>query len=98
MRIRHADVERDAGACAAIYAPYVRDSVISLELVPPTELEYAERIRKYAAAYAFLVAVEDEQPGNERVVGFAYGSQHRERAGYRFAADVSVYMDTRFHR
>ena len=37
MLIRDADPERDAVACAAIYAPYVSDSVISLELVPPTD-------------------------------------------------------------
>ena len=31
MLIRDANAERDAGACAEIYAPYVTDTVISLE-------------------------------------------------------------------
>jgi len=31
-------------------------------------------------------------------IGFAYGSPHRERAAYRWAADVSVYLAARAHR
>jgi len=32
------------------------------------------------------------------VVGFAYGSPHRERPAYRWAADVSVYLAAHAHR
>jgi phosphinothricin acetyltransferase len=32
------------------------------------------------------------------VVGFAYGCPHRERAAYRFVAEVSAYVDPPFHR
>ena len=32
------------------------------------------------------------------MVGFAYGSPHRERAAYRWSAEVSVYVDSRNHR
>jgi phosphinothricin acetyltransferase len=88
VQIRHADPERDAAACAAIYAPYVRDTVISFELEPPDERELADRIERYSRSHAWLVA---EDGG--RVVGFAYGCPHRERAAYRWAADVSVYVD-----
>ena len=31
-------------------------------------------------------------------IGFAYGSPHRERAAYRWAADVSVYLAARAQR
>jgi hypothetical protein len=34
--IRDASAERDAAPCAAIYAPYVSDTFISLEERPPT--------------------------------------------------------------
>lgn len=87
MSVRHAEPARDAPACAAIYAPYVTESVISLELRAPTVDEFAERIERYAATHPFLVA---DTAG--RVEGFAYGAPHRERAGYRWACDVSVYV------
>ena len=34
----------DAAACAAIYAPYVRETAISFELDPPTSEQMAARI------------------------------------------------------
>jgi L-amino acid N-acyltransferase YncA len=92
MQIRHADPQRDAAACAGIYAPYVRETPISFELHPPTEAELADRIERYSSTHAWLVA---EDAG--AVVGFAYACPHRERAAYRWAADVSVYVD-REHR
>jgi phosphinothricin acetyltransferase len=91
--IRHADANRDAAGCAAIYAPYVTDTMISFEYEPPVETEIATRIRRYASTHAWLVA---EQSGE--IVGFAYGSPHRERDAYRWAADVSVYIAPEVHR
>lgn len=90
--IRHADPQRDAAACAAIYAPYVRDSVISFEETPPLADEMARRIASTSVTHPWLVA---ENAGV--VVGFAYGCPHRARAAYRWAAEVSVYID-RAHR
>jgi L-amino acid N-acyltransferase YncA len=90
LSVRDADPARDAAACAAIYAPYVSESVASFEAEPPTEQELAARI---AAAHVWLVA---EQGGV--TIGYAYGSMHRERAAYRWAADVAVYIDAMYHR
>jgi phosphinothricin acetyltransferase len=85
--IRHADPARDGAACAAIYAPYVADTAISFEQDPPSADDMAARIERFSATHAWLVAEHDG-----RVVGFAYGCPHRERAAYRWAADVSVYI------
>jgi len=90
MIVRSADPERDAAACAAIYAPYVSDSVISFEETPPDADEFARRI---GAAHCWLVA---EQGG--ATVGYAYAAPHAERAAYRWAADVAVYIDAAHHR
>lgn len=79
----------DASACAAIYAPYVTDSIISFEEEPPST---AEMLRRIEAAHAWLVAEHENE-----VVGFAYGSAHRDRAAYRWAADVAIYLDSRLH-
>ena len=93
MLIRDADAHRDAAACAAIYAPYVTDTVISLEETPPTERDFQRRIENTTHTHPWLVA-EDEQD----VVGYAYAARHRERASYRWATDVAVYVATTHHR
>jgi L-amino acid N-acyltransferase YncA len=80
-------------ACAAIYGEYVRDTVISLEEEPPDAAEMTGRIERTARTHPWLVA---EDAG--RVVGYAYGSPHRERASYRWATDVSVYIEPASHR
>lgn len=90
MRVRDADAGRDAQACAAIYAPYVTDSVISFEDQVPSTLEMQRRI---AGAHVWLLAEIDDRP-----VGYAYGSTHRERSAYRWAADVAIYIDRDHHR
>ena len=87
MLIRDASAERDAGPCAAIYAPYVRDTPISLEETPPTPTEIAERIETTARTHPWLVAEEADE-----VIGYAYATRHRERACYRWATDVTVYV------
>jgi len=91
--IRHADPDADAAAFAAIYAPYVSDSVISFELEPPSAEEMAERIRAGTATHPWLVF---EEGG--KVLGFAYGGQHHHRAAYRWSADVTVYVARGMHR
>jgi L-amino acid N-acyltransferase YncA len=90
---RHADPQRDAAACAAIYAPNVDPGVASFEDRAPTADEMAERIATSARSYPWLVAERDG-----RVAGYAYGSQHRTRAAYRWAVDVTVYVDPALHR
>ncbi len=88
MQIRSANPRRDASACASIYAPYVRETAISFEEHPPEATAFAERMEGTARTHPWLVAEDAGQ-----VVGFAYGCRHRERAAYRWAADVSVYVD-----
>jgi phosphinothricin acetyltransferase len=77
--------ERDAAACAAIYAPYVTDTAISFEAEPPSAAEMAARI---AAAILWLVL---EDAG--RVAGYAYAAPFHPRAAYRWACEVSVYLE-----
>jgi phosphinothricin acetyltransferase len=93
MLIRDADPARDAAAIARIYDPFVIDSVISLEAVAPGEREMARRIERISRTHPWLVAEEDGG-----LAGYAYASQHRERAAYRWAADVTVYLDPAYHR
>jgi L-amino acid N-acyltransferase YncA len=93
--IRPASQVRDAPAIAAIYDEFVRDTVITFETVPPTADEFAARIERIQKTHPWLVA-EVEDGG--RVAGFAYGCPHHDRAAYRWAADVSIYLQPAYHR
>ncbi len=93
MLIRDADPQRDSAACATIYAPSVTAGVASLEERAPAPREFAERIRIIQRTHPWLVAEIDDE-----VVGYAYASRHRERASYRWAADVTVYISGGHHR
>ncbi len=93
MEIRDADPQRDAAACAAIYAPHVEGSVVSFEEDAPDAAAMAGRIAATQVTHPWLVAA-----SGGGVAGFAYGSRHRERAAYRWSADVSVYVDADSHR
>jgi L-amino acid N-acyltransferase YncA len=84
--VRPADPDRDAAACAAIYAPYVTGTAITFELEEPDAAEFARRIARYAASHAWLVAERDGE-----LLGYAYASPHRERAAYATSCDVGVY-------
>lgn len=88
MLIRHADPQRDALACAHIYEPAVTDGVSSLEEVAPSASDMQRRIEKVTRGYPWLVAEDD----GGVVVGYAYATQHNERAAYRWATDTSVYV------
>lgn len=80
-------VPADADAICAIYNPYVRDTTISFEEAPVTEMEMAQRIVDTTRRYPWLVA---EEGG--RVAGYAYASQWRTRSAYRFAVETTVYV------
>jgi phosphinothricin acetyltransferase len=76
----------DSAAIAAIYETSVHDGYASFEIEAPTAAEIERRMLS-APRLPWLVA---ETQG--AVVGFAYAARHRERAAYRWSADVSVYL------
>ena len=80
----------DAAAVAAIYAPSVVASAISFEETAPSVAETRGRIETTLRRWPWLVFEEDGD-----VLGYAYASKHRERAAYRWSADVSVYVGER---
>jgi phosphinothricin acetyltransferase len=87
--LRHADPARDGAACAAMYLPYVEGSAVSFEETAPTAAEMSARIEQYTLTHPWLVAVD----GDDRAIGFAYAAPHKVRPAYRWAADVSIYVD-----
>jgi L-amino acid N-acyltransferase YncA len=86
--IRDAEPDRDAAACAGIYAPHVEGSAVSFEERAPGAEEMAARIERYGASHAWLVAERDGTVG-----GYAYATPFNERPAYRWSTSVSVYID-----
>lgn len=86
MLIRLATIN-DAEQILEIYSPYVEDTAISFELTPPSREEMKARIERISVNYAWIVLEEDD-----RILGYAYASEHHERAAYRWAVDVSIYL------
>lgn len=83
----------DAAQVQAIYAPFVRDTVVSFESEPPDVEEMRERIAKTLATHPWLVLERDGA-----IAGYAYAGKHRERIGYQWSTDVSCYIHPDFHR
>jgi len=82
----------DGAAVAAIYAPYVLETAITFETVPPDAAEMSERIVQTTKTHPWLIAQIESQ-----VAGFAYASKHSLRPGYRFTFDLTVYVGRHFH-
>jgi phosphinothricin acetyltransferase len=85
--------EADAAALLEIYRPYVEHTAISFEEDVPRVGAFRDRIVSTLETYPYLVCETTE----EKIVGYAYASRHRERAAYRWSADLSVYLDSACH-
>ena len=80
--------ETDAAAIAAIYAQHVLTGTASFDFEPPSAAFHLAKIQRIrGAGWPFLVA---ESSGV--VVGYAYVTQFRDRAAYRFTAENSIYV------
>lgn len=79
----------DMAILAAIYEPYVLQTTVTFETVPPSAQEMSERREKILAfGGVYLVA---EQEG--AVVGYAYAGPYRNRPAYRHTVEASIYIE-----
>ena len=79
--------ERDSAHMLDIYSRYVTETAVTFEYDVPTTEEFACRIRKVTSRYPWIVC---ECGG--RVVGYAYASEFRERAAFKWSCELSVYV------
>ena len=84
---------QDAGACLAIYRPYVQNTAISWEIDVPTADEMAARIGGLRATHDWLVLERDDQ-----IIGFAYGQPLKRLAAFQWSAETGIYVDVHHHR
>jgi phosphinothricin acetyltransferase len=77
----------DAAAVLALYEPFVRDSGVTFETELPSLEDFSKRLAHIAGRFPFWVW---EDGGT--VLGYAYGTAHRERIAYQWAVETSVYV------
>ena len=78
----------DAAAIAAIYAPYVEQTVISFETTAPDAEEMLRRIHSIRdCGMPYIVAIDDTG-----VAGYAYVHPWKERHAYRHTVEATVYL------
>ena len=81
--------EDDAAAIAGIYAHHVLHGTASYEVDPPSSDDMLAKVRQVSSRnWPFIVA-----EAGSKIVGYAYATQFRDRAAYRFACEDSIYVD-----
>jgi phosphinothricin acetyltransferase len=78
---------QDAAAVAAIYAYYIRETVVTFEETPVSAAAMARRIEEIATSLPWLVWDE-----SSAVLGYAYAAPWKQRSAYRFTAETTVYV------
>lgn len=91
LEIRMARLE-DAEAILSIYNPYIEQTAITFEYDKVPVEAFQERMKKIQSYYPWLVC---EIEGT--VVGYAYGSQYKERAAFAWDCECSVYVADKAH-
>src|SRR4051812_21029485 len=79
--------DSDAEGILDVYGPYCEATTVSFEIAAPTRPQMRERVSGIIKDFPWIVAEVDR-----RVAGYVYASRHRERAAYRWAVDVAVYI------
>ena len=80
--------EADAERVAAVFAPYVADSVVTFETTPPTADQWRAKIRE--SSWPFLVLAEEGE-----ILGYALAAPWRPKPAYRFSVETTIYLAPR---
>ena len=82
----------DTKAILCIYSPFILNSGITQETDVPAHDNFSKRISATLKERPWLVCeIEDE------IAGYAYAGRHRERTGYQWCIEPSVYVADKFH-
>ena len=82
----------DAEGILDIYRPYVESTTVTFETQVPTLDEFRQRIETTLEQYPYLVA-----EGDGKILGYAYASAYRSRAGFQWTPELSVYVRQGYH-
>ena len=84
---------KDGAAILEIYKWYIENTAITFETEVPSVEAFEQRIENTLTRFPWLVCEVDDV-----IAGYAYASKHRERAAYQWSADLSVYVNEKYHR
>ena len=83
----------DAKPMLDIYSPFILNSGITQETEIPSFENFQERITTNLEERPWLVCLIDNE-----TAGYAYSGKHRERKGYQWCTEPSVYVHKKFYR
>lgn len=78
----------DAAAIAAIYNPFIVDTVVTFEEEPLTDHDVASRIAECQQLKLPWLVVEQDR----EVQGYAYASRWKGRCSFRFTVETTIYL------
>jgi phosphinothricin acetyltransferase len=79
---------KDAEQICHIYNYYIKNSISTFEETPISTADMAGRIQKLLARFPWIVS---EEEGS--INGFAYATDWKDRAAYKFTVETSVYIN-----
>ena len=85
--IRNASAKDSVEICR-IYNYYVQNSIATFEDMPVTPTDMRNRITKTTSKFPWLVS-----EMGENLIGFAYATDWKQRAAYKFTVESTIYID-----
>lgn len=82
----------DATGMLGIYAPFILNSGVTQETEVPTVEDFQERILSNLTERPWLVC-----EINNEIAGYAYAGKHRDRKGYQWCTEPSVYISGKYY-
>lgn len=81
----------DAAGMLEIYGPFILNSGITQETELPTVEDFQERIISNLTERPWLVC-----EINNEIAGYAYAGKHRDRKGYQWCIEPSLYISEKY--
>jgi L-amino acid N-acyltransferase YncA len=85
--------EKDYQTILAIYTPFIIETAFTFDCDVPSLAEFSKKVEHTLLNFPWLVCELDN-----RVVGYAYASKHRDRSAYEWSAESSVYVSSDLHQ
>ncbi len=82
----------DAAGMLEIYAPFILNSGITQEVEIPAVEDFQQRIISNLEERPWLVC-----EINNEIAGYAYAGKHRDRKGYQWCTEASVYISEKYY-
>ena len=81
----------DAAGMLEIYAPFILNSGITQETEVPSVEDFQKRVTSTLEERPWLVC-----DINNEIAGYAYAGKHRERKGYQWCTEPSLYISEQY--